>query len=111
MQLQYMGFEQAENIRKYIFHRIAHGEETKVFEVSTDLALFRRNHVGLQEGPALCLRMLTGNLETLESPLQPLLRHTLTDQHIQAYLVTRGIPTTKKHSPKPPIPIKTSLAW
>lgn len=96
MQLVYLGFEQEKNIRQYIFHRVEHGEETKVLMVSTDLALFRKNHVNLQDGPALCLRVLTAELEAGEWPQQPPSRRALTDQHMQAYLFARGAATTKK---------------
>ena len=96
MNLQYMGFEQDANIRKYIFHRVAHGEETKIFVVGADLALFRRNHVGLQDGPALCLRVLTAELEAVEGPQSPPLRRALTDQNIQGYLISRAVPGAKK---------------
>lgn len=96
MHLEYMGFEQDANIRKYIFHRIAHGEETKVFVLGADLALFRRNHVGLQEGPAMCVRVLMAELEAVENS-PPLLRRALTDENFQAYLIARGVPATKKH--------------
>jgi hypothetical protein len=104
MQLLYMGFEQEENIREYIFHRIAHGEDPQVFVVSTDLDLFRKNHVGLQEGPALCLGVLLAELEAAELPQQWLPRRVLTDQHMQAYLVTRGVRAAKSPVPRKRLP-------
>ncbi|MBI3696160.1 MAG: hypothetical protein HY238_15150 [Acidobacteria bacterium] len=110
MQLQYIGFEQMKDIREYIFHGIAHGEETKVFRVITDLELFRRNHVGMQEGPALCLRILTIDLETPASPQRPALRHALTDEDMLAYLLHRGLPTTKKQNSKTRIPTKAPVS-
>ena len=110
MQLQYIGFEQVNNTREYIFHGIAHGEETKVFRVITDLELFRRNHVGMQEGPAMCLRILTTDLESPEPPQQPSLRHALTDQDMLAYLLSRGVSTAKKHGAKTHIAVKTSFS-
>ena len=108
MQLQYIGFEQMKDIREYIFHGVAHGEETKVFRVVTDLERFRRNHVSMQEGPALCLRILTIDLEAPESPQQPSLRHALTDHDMLAYLLSRGASSTKKYGAKARIPAKTS---
>jgi hypothetical protein len=105
MQLVYMGFDQQENIRQYIFHRVAHGEDTRVFLVSTDLALFRKNHVGLQEGPAICLRVLQAELEAADWPQQCLPQRDLTDQHMQAYLVARGAASGKASgSRKRPLP-------
>jgi hypothetical protein len=56
MQLRYVGFDQAKNIREYKFDGVAAGEANTHFVVSADRALFIRHHVGLQEGPALCLK-------------------------------------------------------
>ena len=70
MQLLYVGFEQAKNVREYVFHGIAHGEEPHVFVVSAEMALFQSFHVGLQEGPMMCLRTLTADLEALD-PANP----------------------------------------
>jgi len=99
MQLLYMGFEQAKNIRQYTFHKIARGEETKVLVVSTDLALLQKTRVGLQEGPALCLHMLAAEMEAAQCPQQLPFRRELTDGHIQAYLVSRAALASKKSSP------------
>ena len=81
MELRYMGFDQAKNIRKYKFDGIAAGETATHFVVSADLALFVRYHVGLQEGPSLCLKKLSADLEML----QPL-PHELTSRDLAAYL-------------------------
>ena len=109
MQLQYIGFEQVNNVREYIFHGVAHGEETKVFVVSTDLDLFRKNHVGMQEGPALCLRILTTEMDAIESSQPPPLRQALTDQDMVAYVIYRGVSTPRKQGPRPRTASKTSL--
>ena len=77
MQLRYMGFDQAENIREYKFESGAAGETAEHFVVGADLALFTQYRVALQEGPALCLKKLTADLET---PQQ--LPHQLTNAHI-----------------------------
>lgn len=47
MQLLYQGFEQVKNVREYIFHGVAPGEETRVFVVRTDIGLFLEFHLGL----------------------------------------------------------------
>ena len=59
MQLQYMGFDQANDIREYKFNRVAADETATHFVVSADLALFVKYRLGLQEGPALCLKKLS----------------------------------------------------
>ena len=65
-QLRYMGFDQVKNIRQYKFDAVAEDETTTRFLVSADLALFVRYHVGLQEGPVLCLKKLSADLEPLQ---------------------------------------------
>ena len=97
MQLLYMGFEQVQNVREYMFHGVEHGQPTLVFVVSTDLALFRRNNVNMQEGPALCLRLLTVELPAAATAAQPL-RRTVTDHDMLAYLIARAAPLAKKHA-------------
>jgi hypothetical protein len=81
MQLLYMGFDQAKNIREYKFDGVAKDDPTTHFVVSADLALFAMYHVGLQEGPALCLKKLSADLEML----QPL-PHELTSRDLAAYV-------------------------
>ena len=61
-----MGFNQAKNIRKYKFDGVAKDETATHFVVSADLALFVRYRVGLQEGPSLCLKKLSADLEMLQ---------------------------------------------
>lgn len=103
MRLQYMGFEQVKNIRAYLFHGSAPGEETKVFVVTTDLALFLKHHLGMQEGPAMCLRKLAGELGAVESAEPPPLRRALTDQDMFGYIAAGGFFAKRKHGPKPHI--------
>jgi hypothetical protein len=81
MQLRYMGFDQAKNIREYKFDGVAEDETTTRFVVNADLALFGRYHVGLQEGPALCLKKLSADLEMLQQ-----LPHELTSGDLAAHV-------------------------
>src|SRR6266567_3149297 len=62
--LRYVGFDQTKGIRTYRFERTSVGEETETFAVTTDVALFTKHHIGIQEGPALCLHVLVVGLET-----------------------------------------------
>jgi len=54
----YTGFDQPKGVRHYKFSAVAHGQATIDFIVSVDMALFLKYHVGIQEGPGLCLRKL-----------------------------------------------------
>jgi hypothetical protein len=104
MQLMYVGFEQARNVREYTFHGIARGEETRVFVVSTDMALFLEWHLGIQEGPMMCLRALAAKLEALDPSQSPPLRHTINEQDVRTYLSSARLSGGKKAGNKrPPI--------
>ncbi|HYL38485.1 MAG TPA: hypothetical protein VEV17_21385 [Bryobacteraceae bacterium] len=88
MQLLYVGFEQAKDVREYIFHGIAHGEETRVFVVSTKMALFLEFHLGVQEGPIMCLRTLAAEIEALGAAGAPPLHHIIDERDIRAYMAS-----------------------
>ena len=111
MQLQYVGFEQVKNVREYIFHGVVYGEETKVFVVSTDMALFLRHHVHMQDGPVLCLRALRAELETLDPATQPASRREITDQHMLTYMASPGFDSSKKsgHNKRPRVAAMASV--
>jgi hypothetical protein len=88
--LRYIGFDQAKNIREYRFKSVAEGE-TQHFLVSVDLALFVKHNVGLQEGPALCLKRLSADLETLQqSP------HELTSDDLAAHVSAQAAAAERK---------------
>jgi hypothetical protein len=84
MELRYMGFDQTQNKRTYKFDRLVKGEPLARFLVSADMALFLRHHVGIQEGPALCARKLTSDLECSAEAA-----HELTSDDLLAYVSAR----------------------
>ncbi len=91
MQLRYMGFDQARNIRGYRFVGIARGETTKHFTVTADLALFLKYRVNIQEGPSLCLQKLGANGE---GPDQ--FQQELTSDDLLAYVAVRTAAAERK---------------
>jgi hypothetical protein len=93
MLLRYMGFDQEKNIREYMFDGLAAGETAKHFVVSADLALFAMYYVGLQEGPALCLKRLSADLEALQQ-----LPHELTSGDLNAHVLARAAAAERKTS-------------
>lgn len=93
MQLRYMGFDQVKNMREYKFDGLAAGETDKHFVVNADLALFAMYHVGLQEGPALCLKKLSADLETVQQLL-----HELTSGDLNAHVLARAEAAERKTS-------------
>lgn len=90
VELRYMGFDQAKNIRAYRFDGITRGELTRHFVVSADIALFTKHHVGIQEGPTLCMHKLAAGLG-LELP-----EHELTSDDLLAYLSAKAAADARK---------------
>jgi len=98
--LRYVGFDQAQAIRTYRFERTSVGEDTQMFAVTTDVTLFTKYHIGIQEGPALCMRLLT--LGTDDLTAQPPKR-TLTEEDLVTHLASRPTPGPRhqKRIPRP----------
>src|SRR5713226_431749 len=109
--LRYVGFDQTKGIRTYRFERTAIGEETETFVVTTDMALFTKHHIGIQEGPALCLHLLVAELEAAGGANGVRLQCTLSERHMQAYLASRPVPGTRNHKrvPRPAAAVSHSV--
>lgn len=97
--LRYIGFEHRGNIRAYLFERLTPGAERRTFTVDADLALFTRHHVGIQEGPALCLHLLAAELDVAGAAVRTSFHCSLTEREMLAHLASRPVPRTK-HGPK-----------
>ena len=93
MQLRYIGFDQAKNIREYKFEGVAAGETDKHFVVSADVGLFTKYRVALQEGPALCLKRLSADLETVQQ-----LPHELTSGDMADHVSAQAAAAERKTS-------------
>ena len=107
---RYLGFEQTGSVRVYQFERAIPREAKETFVVTADLTLFTKHHVGIQEGPALCLRVLTLELDAPQTPELPLWSHAVTDSDMLAYVFFRNAATVKKHGSKTRHSPKTALA-
>jgi hypothetical protein len=100
--LRYVGFEQAQGIRSYKFERNWPGEDTETMVVTTDLALFTRHRVPIQEGPALCMRLLEAELQPGQE-----VPHSLTEKDLITFLSARVVPVRTfnrrvvRRSPRP----------
>jgi cold shock CspA family protein len=93
--LRYLGFQQEGYIRRYLFQLFAPGEPHKTFTVNSDLALFTKHGVRLQEGPGLCVRMLAGELNRLQASEEVTCGYSLTDREMLAHLADRPVPPPK----------------
>ena len=99
MDLRYMGFDQKQNTRTYKFDRVAKGAPTERIVVTADIALFLSHHVGIQEGPTLCARKLSADLEgSLEAS------HVLTNDDLVAYTSARADAEARKAALRRSVP-------
>jgi cold shock CspA family protein len=95
VELRFIGFGQANCIRTFRFQAIVAGNETREYSVTVDMTLFGKHHVGIQEGPALCSRVVLAGLATPSSEKVPL---ALTEKDILAHVESRRVP--KRRVPK-----------
>jgi hypothetical protein len=100
-ELRYMGYEQTGSVRAYLFERISPGEDRITFIVTADLALFLKHHVRIQEGPALCLYVLSGEADAGGTAMRPPLPRSLADRDLLAHLARAPVSGTKR-SKQPP---------
>ena len=98
-QLRYVGFQHLGNLRKYRYERITPGEPTQNFAVDADLSLFHVCRIAIQDGPTMCMRILTAGLDAGESN-EAMASCALTEQHIRDYQATLPLPGAK--APKAP---------
>jgi hypothetical protein len=94
--LRYAGFEQAGGARRYRFDLQVEGRWVQ-HAVTVDPALLLKNHVAVQEVPALCLHKLASDLK--DSP--GIARHQLSDEDLAAFISSRAAALPRK-KPKGP---------
>jgi cold shock CspA family protein len=100
--VRYMGFDQVASIRSYKFERTSLGEETEMFIVTTDIALFTKHHIGIQEGPTLCLHLLTAELANTGLGERPRFQCVFTEQNMLSHVASRPVPGARSHARRPP---------
>jgi hypothetical protein len=91
MDLRYMGFDQNQNRRVYVFDFHAKGLPAEVFLVSADIDLFLKHHISIQDGPSLCARKLANDIETLKPG-----EHELTNDDMLAFAADRAAAVARK---------------
>jgi cold shock CspA family protein len=94
--LRYVGFEQKGSVRTYRFQRLEPGALSQTFSVDADLVLFQKYQVGIQEGPTLCLRMLSAELASGDR----LGTCSFTERHMTSFLASRPAPRAKSGGQK-----------
>jgi cold shock CspA family protein len=101
VQLRYVGFDQDQHTRSFRFHAIVAGEPTRDYAVTADVRLFQKHHVGIQEGPALCARILMAQL-ALAGVERPRSMHAvLAEKDLVAHVASRVVATRKPFRRRP----------
>ncbi len=90
--LRYMGFQQAGNIRSYRFDALAGGHAVRHFIVKVDLGLMLKHRIGVQEAPALCLRKLAADLRDVAGSGA----HELDNDDLGSYASSRAAAVERK---------------
>jgi cold shock CspA family protein len=86
--LRYLGFEHRGNVRVYLFEGLIPGATKRSFAVDADVALFTRHHIGMQEGPALCLHLLAEELDAADTAAPSSFKLSLSDREMLAYVAS-----------------------
>ena len=86
MEIRYIGFEQKQSSRVYRFEVRTEGRLTKQVTVTTDIAVFRNQSVGTQEGPLLSGNKLIADLERGWEG-----EHELTGGDLRAYTDAKAV--------------------
>jgi hypothetical protein len=92
----YIGFEHRGSVRAYLFENLAPGIEKRTRTVTADLALFARHHVGLQEGPALCLNLLLEELPEEGTTVLAPFERSLSDREMLAFVASRPVSRARR---------------
>jgi hypothetical protein len=111
MQLVYMGFTQEASLRCFHFQRILTqsrlSDLPKIvqFTLKADMALFMQNHIPVQDGPAICLQILTDSLAGSDENEVASASYAITKEHLSTFVSARTLVAEAKaarRKPRPP---------
>jgi len=91
--VRFVGFYQANTVRFFHFEVASAPTKMENYTVSADMTLFKKHHVHIQEGPALCSRVLLAELASGRTERSQLV---LTEEDILAHVASRPIPKSRK---------------
>ncbi len=95
MQFAYMGFTQEANIRHFHFQRVLpRARPTRIpnvvrFTLNADMALFATYRIPVQEGPAICLQILTAALAGTDEESAEPASYAVTREHLSDFALAR----------------------
>ncbi len=115
MQLVYMGFTQEASLRCFHFQRIltqsrlTNLPKVVQFTMKADMGLFMQHHIPVQEGPAICLQILTDALIGSDENEIASASYAVTREHLSTFVSARTtIAEAKAARRKPRPPFKPS---
>ena len=115
MQLVYMGFTQEASLRCFHFQRVltqarlANLPKVVQFTMKADMSLFMRYRIPVQEGPALCLQILTDALSGSDENTVLPASYAVTTEHLSTFASARtSVEEAKAARRKPRPPFKPS---
>jgi hypothetical protein len=115
MQLVYMGFTQEASLRCFHFQRVltqarlANLPKVVQFTMKADMSLFMRYRIPVQEGPALCLQILTDTLSGSDENTVFPESYAVTTEHLSTFASARtSVEEAKAARRKPRPPFKPS---
>jgi cold shock CspA family protein len=89
VRLRYMGFEQNGAAREYKFDRVMAGGDAARVLVRIAMSLFNAHHLSIQDGPALCLRILNAPPRDPDAMGSLEVSMAVTDADVQVYLQSK----------------------
>ncbi len=111
MQLVYMGFTQEASFRCFHFQRIltqsrlSNLPKIAQFTLKADMSLFMQHHIPVQEGPAICLQILTDTLAGADENEVASASYAITKEHLSTFVSARTLVAEAKaarRKPRPP---------
>lgn len=111
MQFAYMGFTQEANIRCFRFQHVLprarpiRPPSVVQFTLRADMALFARFRIPVQEGPSLCLQILTAALAGADQESVEAASFVVTVEHLSNFASARATSEQAKlarRRPRPP---------
>ena len=97
IRLRYMGFEQRGLARDYRFDQVSVGGDTIHLVVEIAMTLFTKFHLGIQDGPALCLHALHIESKSAGVTYQLLPSRALSGLDVQTYVESKILAGAGSH--------------
>ena len=112
MVLAYLGFNQEAGIRRFRFECQIHSPRPATaprrivrFVVSAEMSLFLQYSIPIQEGPAICLQILTDTLAGSDENEVASASYAITKEHLSTFVSARTLVAEAKaarRKPRPP---------